>query len=78
MKPATLGLFAFLASFMVYTVAGFLLAGVINSNSITPSANQTYPYEVAIAVALIGSIVTGYLAWIFEGSPNTRTKEEES
>jgi hypothetical protein len=66
MKPATLALFVFLASFLIYIVAGFFLAGVINSNTITPSGNQTYPYEIAIAVAIIASIITGYVAWMFE------------
>ena len=66
MKPATFGLFAFLASFLIYTVAGFFLVGVINSNSISPGGSQTYNYEIAFAVAIIGSIITGYVAWMFE------------
>jgi len=66
MKPATLGLFVFLVSFLIYSVIGIFLVGVINSNAIEPTVNQTYNYEIAIAGSAAASIITGYIAWMFE------------
>ena len=65
MKPATLGLFAFLASFIIYFFIGIFLVGLIRSNG-TVYSDPTTSYEIAFGVAVVASIVTGYLAWFFE------------
>jgi hypothetical protein len=65
MKPATLGLFTFLASLLIYSVIGIILAGILDSNSFG-LVNQVYNYELAIAIAIVASIATGYMAWMFE------------
>lgn len=75
MKPATLALFTFLASLIIYSVLGIFLVGIINSNCFGAcnGNNYAYNYEIMTAIVVVASIVTGYLTYMFERWPPVTT-----